>query len=392
MDDQESIDQDLLFEDLVTDTNTELDIDQDPDLDPNTETDADLTPDQELTTDPDLDPAIDPEINNTPNTDADTDTDTDDASGTGDDNLTGIERYLSQFDIEAGMIQFEDGTSTHFNELEADRQSEILSQLHTQQASTIEDKFGLDEGEISLINYIRENNTTVEGMVEELANERVQTLLAMQQTSSDDFDSMADDSVYTKFLQNSSPDATPEQLEEDLEKAKQQTNYKNVVESVRTQFKTEQQSELARAQQDEKLNQQATLEEQRQQVIDTVIGIGEVDGIELNDGTKNGILDHVLEVNEHGDSLFMEEVFGEPDKLFKAAFWFYNGAEILKQRDDYWKKEKSAAFKRGKESALGKDSTKLSFIKRDETGAQSTSTPSQSNNNYLDLDELHLGT
>jgi len=194
------------------------------------------------------------------------------------------------------------------------------------------------------------------------------------------------------FLKRSNPEATPEQLEEDLEKAKQQNNYKNVVESVRTQFKTEQQTETIRAEQEETQQQQALIDKQRQQVLETVVNMKEVDGIQLNDGTKNGILDHVLEVNDHGDSLFMEEVFGKPDSLFKAAFWYYNGSDIMKQRDEYWKKEKSAAYKRGRESALGKESSKISFTKKPAKGEkpQPTSTSSQTNDNFTELDDLHL--
>ena len=118
----------------------------------------------------------------------------------------------------------------------------------------------------------------------------------------------------------------------------------------------------------------------------------DVNGIELNDGTKNGILDHILEVNDHGDSLFMEEVFSKPDTLFKAAFWFYNGPEIMKQRDEYWKKEKSAAYKRGRESAMGKDGSKISFTKNTPKSGLSSqnSTSSQTNDNFIDLDNLHL--
>ena len=405
--DDGSIDNDDLFTDLVSDPpaepgtppdEPELDEDGNPIEQPPADEpklDADGNPIEE---EPKLDedgnpiepgtpPAKEPELDE----DGNPIEPTKDPDGTTDD-LSGIERYLAQFDIEGGMIQFEDGTSQHFDELDPEKQSEILSQLHSQQATSVEDKYGLDEGEISLINYIRENKTTAKDMINDLANERVQAILAAQSMGGEDYDKMPDDSVYMNFLKKSNPEATPEQLEEDLEAAKKQSNYKNVVESVRGQFKTEQQAENARAEQEESQRQAALIDEQRQQVLDTVVNMTDVNGIELNDGTKNGILDHILEVNDHGDSLFMEEVFSKPDTLFKAAFWFYNGPEIMKQRDEYWKKEKSAAYKRGRESAMGKDGSKISFTKNTPKSGLSSqnSTSSQTNDNFIDLDNLHL--
>jgi hypothetical protein len=407
--DDGSIDNDDLFSDLVSDTPAESGADNPP-AEP--ELDADGNPiEQPPVDEPKLDADGNP-IEEEPKLDADgnpIETNTPpaeepklDADGNpiepekepegGTENLSGIEQYLAQFDIEGGMIQFEDGTSQHFDELDSEKQAEILSQLHDKQAATVEDKYGLDEGEISLINYIRENKTTAKDMINELANERVQAILAAQSVGGEDYDKMPEDSVYMNFLKRSNPDATPEQLEEDLEKAKQQNNYKNVVESVRSQFKTEQQTEATRLEQEETQRQAAVIEEQRQLVLDTVVNMQEIDGIQLNNGTKNGILDHVLEVNDHGDSLFMEEVFSKPDSLFKAAFWFYNGPEMMKQRDEYWKKEKSAAYKRGRESALGKEGSQISFTKKPDTkgGSTPTSTSSQTNDNFIDLDTLHI--
>ncbi len=308
--------------------------------------------------------------------------------------LSGIEQYLSQFDIDAGIIQFEDGTSQHFDELDPAKQAEILSQLHDQQSSSVEDKFGLDQSEIGLINYMRENNTTPQQMIEQLANERVETILAAKSAGDQNYEEMTEDAVYMNFLKRSNPEAETEQLENDLAKAKEQTNYKGIVGSLRTQFKTEQANSIENNKQIETQNRQKELGGQRKAVLDKVVDMKDVDGIQLNDGIKNGILDHVLEVNDHGDSLFMEEVFSNPDTLFKAAFWFYNGSELMKQRDDYWKKEKSSAYKRGRQDALGKDGDRISFNK-DKGGSSkntSKSTPSKNNDNddFQSLDSIHL--
>jgi hypothetical protein len=189
----------------------------------------------------------------------------DNAEGT--DNMTGIELYLSQFNIEGGMIQFEDGSSKHFDELDSAKQSEILQQLHSSQAASVEDKYGLSDDEVGLINYARTNKKTVQEVIEELATERVQTILATREATSTDFDKMSDDAIYTKFLKEDNPEITDEDIETKLEEAKR---------------------------------------------------------------------------------------LSDPEKLFKAAFMYYYGDSVIGQRDEYWKKEKSSAYKRGRSDALGK--------------------------------------
>jgi hypothetical protein len=380
----EDLDQDFLFEDLVVDDPSATVPEPDP-ADPPTDPEPDVVPEVNPNDDPDdpgPDPSADPDAPQPP---IDPPADPDAVA-----ELSGVERYLAQFDIEGGMIRFDDESEVHFNDLDADKQEEILSQLHGQQATSVEDKFGLDQSEIGLINYLRQNETTVEQMIDQLASERVSTILATQNVGAVDYDKMESDSVYINFLKKSNPEATPEQLEQDLSKAKEQNNFEKLVESVRTQFKVEQQNIINQERQTKIDEQQTTIDSQRQVVIDAAIDMSDIDGVTLNDGTKNTLLDHVLEVNEQGDSLFMEEVFSDPKTLMRAAFWYYNGADLMKQRDDFWKKEKSASFKRGRESALGKSSGKISFRSDSDPKKQTTSTPSQSNdNNYVDLDELH---
>ena len=109
--------------------------------------------------------------------------------------MTGLEQYLSQFDIEGGMISFEDGSATHFAELGGEKQMEILNQLHNTQASSVESKYGLDENEIGLINYLRTNKLTVEDMIENMAEDRVKTLQAVREVETKNYREISDEGV-----------------------------------------------------------------------------------------------------------------------------------------------------------------------------------------------------
>lgn len=268
------------------------------------------------------------------------------------ENHTGIERYLAQFDIEGGMIQFEDGTSQHFNDLDAERQEEILSQLHASQAATVEAKYGLDETEIGLLNYLRSNNLTVEQMVDAMVQERVAKLGTLQEMESQDFTKMDKDALYVKFLKETSPEATAEQLASDLAKAKELSNFEKLTETLRTQFIQKQEQAVIERETAAKAEHTALIESQRQEIVNAVIPMTDIAGIPLDQNIKNSVLDSILETNEDGDSAFMDEVFSDPKALFNAAFWVKYGPAIVTQRDEQWKKEKSAAYKRGREDAL----------------------------------------
>lgn len=299
--------------------------------------------------------------------------------------MTGIEQYLSQFDIDGGMINFDDGSSTHFSELEPDKQAEVLSRLHDTAATSVEEKYGLDGNEVGLINYLRENKLTVQEMVEGMAEERVNVMLAMRDIETVNYDEMNADAVYVQFLKRSNPEATAEQLESDLEKAKQQSNFDKVSDSLRAQFKTEQDFKLKSKLESDNVEQTKIIEQQRQQVVDSVSTIQDISGIKLDDSMRNGVLDRVLEVNEYGDSMFMEEVFSDPKRLFQAAFWYYNGSDVLVQRDNYWKQEKSKAYKRGRQEALGQDPTKISFTTPGSNPQPSPNAPAAESDDWRDL-------
>ena len=264
--------------------------------------------------------------------------------------LTGIEQYLSQFNIEGGMISFDDGESKHFNDLDSDKQAEVLGELHKSNTKTVEDEYGLDEKEVGIINYLRENKTTFEDVVEKTVSQRVNSILASQQVGSIDYDKVENDVLYATFLQNSNPEITKEQIDQDLEKAKSMANYDKIVGGLRDTFKTSQQVEVTKVETKRAADLKQELEDQRSQVIDTIRPLRDVDGIELNDTVKNAVLDTVLSVDDDGDSKFMSEVFSDPEKLFKAAFWYKNGADLIKTKEAFWKKEKSEAFVRGQKS------------------------------------------
>ena len=182
-----------------------------------------------------------------------------------------------------------------------------MTQLHDTQASDIEQKYGLDEKEIGLINYLRDQDATIEEVIDQMAAQRAQTYMMSQQVQDMDVSKLDDDAVYTAFLLKGNPEATAEQLEKDLETAKKMSNYDGTVKSLRSEFTKEQTAYLEQKQQAELKELQQEIEAQRKEVVDTVSKMKEIDGLSLNDNIKNEVFDLILNVDESGDSLFMSE-------------------------------------------------------------------------------------
>jgi hypothetical protein len=299
------------------------------------------------------------------------------------DTMSGIERYLSRYDIEGGMIKFDDGTEKHFNDLDAGKQEEILETLHGSVARSVEEKYGLDETEVGLINYLRTNNLTFDEVVEARVSERLSKL----STETVDLSGMADDDIYKMYMKKTVGDGASESdIEADLEVAKSQSTFKALAQSMRAQLKRDAEAAVEAAAALAREKDAGRIEEDRRTIIQAVTPLKVIAGVELTNNLKNEVLDKVLNVTDDGDSLFQDEILSDPTKLFSAAFWYYNGESLLEQRDNYWKKEKSAAYKRGRESVLGKSSSPISFTSNE---AKPSGRKTTRDEDIMDLDELH---
>ena len=301
-------------------------------------------------------------------------------------NLSGIEQYLAQFNIEGGMIDFQDGTRAHFSELDATKQLDVLSKLHSTTAQSVEDKYGLDEDEVGLINYIRQQGKTVEEIIDDLAQQRAQTYLMSQEIANADVNSMNSDQIYTSFLLRSNPQATPDQLEKDLATAKQMSNFENIVVNLKSEMLKSHETQVLNQREASTRELYTEIESQRKQVVDVVSKIDTIDGLSINDGIKNDVLDLILNVDDDGDSLFMTDVFSDPNKLFKAAFWYKNGSDIIGAREAFWKKEKSSAYKRG---LLEGQTGKKSFTSEDVDGKKETTPRHIDTEDVVSFDDLY---
>jgi len=270
-----------------------------------------------------------------------------------DEPLSGIEKYLADYGIIGGQIQFEDGEFKSFEELSSEEQYNILQSLASEARPTIEDDYDLDETEINLLNDIRNSELSVEEYIGELINEQVRRSLTARDSLSIDYENMPDDAVYMKWLTEVNPDVSEEEAVEFIETQRANEElYKHLVDQIRGKYIQEQRDEYLRNLNAQTQQQKELIEADRYQIVQTVENIDNIGGAEINDDMKNEVLHSLLEINDQGDPLIMEEMFSDPEKLFKAAWFMKYGESYLDNVDKYWKRRESEAYKRGKMDIL----------------------------------------
>lgn len=313
--------------------------------------------------------------------------------GEGDDPIaSGLELFLSQYDIEAGMISYDDGTSTHISELSPEEQAKILSSVANDARPAVEDQYDLDQTEINLLNELRTSNKSVEDYVNDLAQDRFSAYKADSDSREVNYKDMADDAVYVKFLREKNTEISEEEIEAGLAAAKENPTYKTLVDGMRDNFIFAQDKSTEAADKVETDKASQELETDRQSIVDVASKINDIGGFEIPREVKNDVLHDLLEVNEYGDSLFLENTFSNPETMFKTAWFSKYGETYLSDIENYYKQEVTKAFKRGQTSvAEGLPSKPISIsgavASAPEGGFHDPDTESG-----MDIDELHNTT
>jgi hypothetical protein len=279
---------------------------------------------------------------------------TEDSEGSGDVVAPGIEQFLAQYNIIGGMIKQPgvDGgepTLTHYNDLDPDVQFKVLTALTSAGSTQNND---LSEDESKVLAWARDTGKPITEAIEELAQTRANEILTLQSSSDEAYETMSKDAITTKWLRESNPEATEADIMEELENIKGGKFYDKNVEALRSQFIEKRSNAEAKAIAEANAETERKLEEDRGIIAQAAMDIDYIAKWPIKDETKNEILADLLEVNEYGDSKFVQEVFSDPKKLFEAAWLVKKGPEMFDQMERYYKREMANKFQEGKNSAL----------------------------------------
>ena len=267
--------------------------------------------------------------------------------------LSGIDKYLSDYGIVGGMITYEDGSSESFTDMSSEDQYNVLQSLSEDSRPSIEETYNLEESEINLLNDIRSSGKPVEEFINQLIGDSVNKSMAVRDSMSVDYTNMPDDSIYLKWLSDINPEITEQEALETLEAQKENKSlFDKQVVSLRNQFSTNQDIKVKAEKTREDNETYNQIETDRHEIVRVVENIDNIGGAELTDQMKNEVLHSLLEVNDQGDPLIMEELFSDPERLFKAAWFMKYGESYMGNYDKYWMRRESAAYKKGQQDTI----------------------------------------
>ena len=219
-----------------------------------------------------------------------------------------------QFENEEGGIDEVD-----FKTLPKEEQLTMLNEL----AST-----DYTDYEKEVINYLRVNNTDLQGVITYFQNKAIEDYLAQNpnQTPQKSYtiDDYSDDELYIADLAAKFPDFTEDELNEKLDAAKMNEElFKKEVDSLRDFYKDEEDRQAEQA----RLNEQQQYEALQNTLLDSIGKFNEIvldtedphsDSLEIEDSDKQIMLDYLLTPDKDGQSQFDKDL-SDPNALIELA-------------------------------------------------------------------------
>lgn len=196
----------------------------------------------------------------------------------------------------------------------------------------------LDDSEIETINFLRENNVSLEDLINYQRDLAVQEYLQSQNTSFQ-VDQLSDEELYKLEIKSRFEKLTDEELDIELQKELNNPDlFKKKVERLREIYKEQEIEEQNR------LTQEAEAEEQQNydNLVNTMVDIAqetsELFDLELEDSDKEEVLQFLLTKDVNGQSEFAK-ILNDPKQLFNLAWFAIKGQEAFDTIHDYYKKE-----------------------------------------------------
>lgn len=278
----------------------------------------------------------------------------------------------------------EDGAASvkDFYELTPEEQLELL------EVNDLDDNYGLDDNEIEAVNFLRENNVTLQEAIEYYQNQAIEEYKNTAQTAPLEIDAYTDEELYVVDLKTKYDDLTTEELEVELTKALENPDlFKKKVDKLRTDYKRLEDENRAVASQASQASQEEAYTKITNSLIDVANGIEDLYGIDLDVQDKEDIINAIVDRDLNGVTPLVKAL-DNPTNLFKAAWFVQKGEEAFNLLHDYYKREiekvRTASYTKGKSEALkGFPTTPINRI-----GTQPSRTAAPAKG-YKSVDDLH---
>ena len=254
-----------------------------------------------------------------------------------------VSRLLESRGIDRKRVQVvgEDGnvSEVNFDDLSDQDKFDILS---------YQDEPVLPEDhEIEIINYLRQNNMSLQDFAEWQRQEAIQEYLSSQQPASE-IDNYTDEEVIAyDFIRRFGEDMTDEEIDTEIERLKGDPDaYAKRVALLRGSFKAEEEAQMKLYQDQE--NSRAL--ENEQMFVNTYYAaasnIDSIQNIELDNNDRDELLRFVLE-KDQANRTGLSKAMDNPDNVLKMAWYLLHGEECSNAMIDYFQKEITKRSKSG---------------------------------------------
>lgn len=239
------------------------------------------------------------------------------------------DRNKIQYEDENGQIQ-----ELPFDSLPLEDQLNILKGTKEKEQN---DSDNLDEDEIQLINYLRNNNMTAQQYADYIARQAVQNY-QQEQSPQYKVDELTDDDLFLLDLKSRVPDVDDETAAAALDSAKQNESlFSKQVNGIRLEYQQKEQ-ELA---EQELAQKQAQDSEQLQQFQDAIVN--SINGLDtendfafnLSNNDKQELYDFMFKQDATGMS-YLNRAINDPKTLTKMSWYALHGDEAIDNMRNYY--------------------------------------------------------
>lgn len=243
-----------------------------------------------------------------------------------------INLILQSKGLDPNSILYEDENgkevSVSFYELEPEEQLHLLNYSPS--------NVDLEEHELQTVNFLRQNNISLNDYAEYVRNETIKEL--QQGTTPLEIDSYSDDEIYASALQDQYPNLTEEEILLELEKAKENEElFAKKVDSIKNIYKENEIAYKEREQVEALEKENSVIQQAQQELVDSAINTKEFMGFSIDDKDRKEAFDAVFKKDVTGKSEFFK-MLENPEKLFRIALFALKEEEINKTLEKEFKK------------------------------------------------------
>lgn len=229
-----------------------------------------------------------------------------------------------------------------FNKLSKREQLDILNTPDVQ----------LSDYEISLINFLRSENTTLEDIVDAVKAKTLSEDSAYRDSSIPNVDNYTDEQVFKADLKSRYPDLSDEELDDEYERElENEDRFNRKIEKIRESFKADEET-LRKQKSQEIVNQRNNL---RQDAIQQVLAVARDtdtlhDAFMIDNQDKEDVMRFLFDEDVNGKSEFYKYT-QSPEGLFNLAWYAIKGREAMRELTDAYQKERDTARRLSRELA-----------------------------------------